>query len=162
MAQLVFRDDSKSHCGVVLFPVGSDVHFSRLKKLIEKLVADSALRKQYYRDLRFPLERYYSDYECFAEEASDGWLHAGRSLAFVLTRDNMIRTQVSLDKQEYALARREAKSLGISVAEFVRRAIRERLPAMEDAPWMRYAGLVESGNPRSSQSIDEVVYGSKD
>jgi hypothetical protein len=74
----------------------------------------------------------------------------------------MIRTQVSLDKQEYALARKEARSLGISVAEFVRRAIRERLPATEDAPWMRYAGMVESGNQRSSQSIDEVVYGSKD
>jgi Ribbon-helix-helix protein, copG family len=74
----------------------------------------------------------------------------------------MIRTQVSLDKKEYALARKEAQSLGISVAEFVRRAIRERLPAMEDATWMRYAGMVESGNPHSSQSIDEVVYGSKD
>jgi Ribbon-helix-helix protein, copG family len=74
----------------------------------------------------------------------------------------MIRTQVSLDKHEYALARKEAKSLGISVAEFVRRAIRERLPAAKDAPWMRYAGMVESGDPRSSQSIDEVVYGGKD
>jgi hypothetical protein len=74
----------------------------------------------------------------------------------------MIRTQVSLDKQEYALARKEARSLGISVAEFVRRAIRERLPATTDAPWMRYAGMVESGDAHSSQSIDEVVYGSKD
>jgi ribbon-helix-helix CopG family protein len=76
--------------------------------------------------------------------------------------DNVIRTQISLDKQEYALAREEAQSLGISVAEFVRRAIRERLPVSQDAPWMRYAGMVESGDPRSSRSIDEVVYGSKD
>jgi hypothetical protein len=74
----------------------------------------------------------------------------------------MIRTQVSLDKQEYALARQEARSLGISVAEFVRRAIRERLPVAEAAPWMRYAGMVESGDPHSSQSVDEIVYGSKD
>ena len=74
----------------------------------------------------------------------------------------MIRTQVSLDKQEYALARREAQSLGISVAEFVRRAIREQLPSAEDAPWMRYAGMVESGDLRSSQCIDDVVYGAKD
>ncbi len=74
----------------------------------------------------------------------------------------MIRTQVSLDKQEYALARKEARSLGISIAEFVRRAIRERLPAAEAAPWMRYAGMVESGDPHSSQSVDEIVYGSKD
>jgi hypothetical protein len=83
-------------------------------------------------------------------------------LSYVCVDDNMIRTQVSLDKHEYALARKEAQSLGISVAEFVRRAIRERLPPANNAPWMRYAGMVESGDPRSSQSIDEVVYGSKD
>jgi hypothetical protein len=74
----------------------------------------------------------------------------------------MIRTQISLDKREYALARKQAQSLGISVAEFVRRAIREQLPVCEDSPWMRYAGFVESGDPLSSRSIDEVVYGSKD
>ena len=74
----------------------------------------------------------------------------------------MIRTQVSLDPKEYDAARREAKALGISVAEFVRRAIRDRLPAPGAAPWMRYAGFVESGNLRSSSSIDEIVYGSKD
>lgn len=74
----------------------------------------------------------------------------------------MIRTQISLDAGEYALVKREAKLLGIPVAEFVRRAIRLGLPARGQAPWMRYAGLVESGNPRSSQTVDEVVYGSKD
>jgi len=36
------------------------------------------------------------------------------------------------------------------------------LPPSGKAVWMRYAGLVESGNPRSSQSIDEIVYGFKD
>jgi len=74
----------------------------------------------------------------------------------------MIRTQVSLDKQDYALAKKEAKALGISVAELVRRAVRRMLPASSQAPWMRYAGLVESGNARSSQSIDDIVYGHKD
>ena len=74
----------------------------------------------------------------------------------------MIRTQISLDEHEYSLAKKEAKTLGISVAEFVRRAIRQVLPADADAPWMRYAGLVESGNARSSRSIDEVVYGAND
>ena len=76
----------------------------------------------------------------------------------------MIRTQVSLDAKEYALARREAKALGISVAEFVRRAIREQLPTNggESGAWMRYAGFVETGNPRSSASVDEIVYGAKD
>jgi hypothetical protein len=74
----------------------------------------------------------------------------------------MIRTQISLESKDYAQARKQAKALGISVAEFVRRAIRDRLPADDAAPWMRYAGFVESGDARSSASIDEIVYGSKD
>ncbi len=74
----------------------------------------------------------------------------------------MIRTQVSLEKREYALAKKEAKALGISLAEFVRRAIRDKLPVSEEAPWMRYAGMVASGDPNSSLSIDEIVYGSTD
>jgi hypothetical protein len=74
----------------------------------------------------------------------------------------MIRTQVSLDEVEYKLAKKEARALGISVAEFVRRAIRQTLPPAAGASWMRYAGFVESGDPRSSQSVDDVVYGTKD
>ncbi len=74
----------------------------------------------------------------------------------------MIRTQVSLDQNEYALAKKEAKALGISIAEFVRRAIRDKLPPDRSRPWMRYIGMVESGDSRSSQSIDDVVYGTKD
>lgn len=70
----------------------------------------------------------------------------------------MIRTQISLDKHEYALAKKHAKALGISVAEFARRAVRQVLSANRGAPWMRYAGLVQSGDARSSQSVDEVVY----
>jgi hypothetical protein len=74
----------------------------------------------------------------------------------------MIRTQVSLDERDYALVKKEAQALGISVAEFVRRAIRDALPPSGAGVWMRFAGVVESGNPRSSQSIDDIVYGSKD
>jgi len=74
----------------------------------------------------------------------------------------MIRTQVSLDERDYKLAKKEAAELGISVAEYVRRAIRRALPPSAHPAWMRYAGLVESGNPRSSQSVDDVVYGHKD
>ena len=40
----------------------------------------------------------------------------------------MLRTQVSLDEQDYKLAKREAAALGISVAEYVRRAIQSTLP----------------------------------
>lgn len=74
----------------------------------------------------------------------------------------MIRTQISLDKREYALVKKEAAALGISIAELVRRALRQALPEDHQAPWMRYAGFVESGDPNSSQSVDEVIYGSKD
>lgn len=74
----------------------------------------------------------------------------------------MIRTQVSLDEQDYKLAKKEARALGIPVAEYVRRAIRRVLPPSARPVWMRYAGLVESGNPRSSLSVDEIVYGNKD
>ena len=74
----------------------------------------------------------------------------------------MIRTQISLDEHEYALAKEGAQSLGISVAEFVRRAVREALPANHSAPWMKFAGFVETGDRRSSHSIDELVYGQKD
>ena len=73
----------------------------------------------------------------------------------------MIRTQVSLDEHDYALAKNEARALGIPVAEFVRRAIRQALPPSGKAPWMRYAGMVETGDSRSSQSVDEIVYGRK-
>jgi hypothetical protein len=76
--------------------------------------------------------------------------------------DNMIRTQISLDEREYELAKRQARALGISIAELVRRAVRDVLPVAGDRPWMRYAGFVQSGDPRSSQSVDDLVYGTKD
>ena len=41
--------------------------------------------------------------------------------------------------------------MGISVAEFVRRAVREALPSRGDVPWMKFAGFVETGNPRSDR-----------
>ena len=83
--------------------------------------------------------------------------------------DNMIRTQISLEQEEYLMAQREARAQGISVAEFVRRSIRKNLSAhasgqaaTPEAPWMRYLGLVETGDPNSSQTVDEIVYGRKD
>ncbi len=74
----------------------------------------------------------------------------------------MIRTQISLDEREYSLVKKEAATLGISVAELVRRAVRQALPVNDEAPWMRFAGFVETGDPQSSESIDEIVYGAKD
>jgi hypothetical protein len=74
----------------------------------------------------------------------------------------MIRTQISLDESEHSAAKKEARALGISVAEFVRRAVRNALPPRGQGAWMKYAEFVETSDPGSSQSIDEIVYGQKD
>lgn len=74
----------------------------------------------------------------------------------------MVRTQVSLSRLEYDTAKREARRLGISLAELLRRSLRSMLPADETKPWMKHAGMVETGDATSSQKIDDVVYGQKD
>jgi predicted membrane chloride channel (bestrophin family) len=73
----------------------------------------------------------------------------------------MIRTQVSLSEVEYAAAKREAARLGISLAELLRRSLRSLVTVDESKAWMRYAGMVESGDTNSSQRIDDVIYGQK-
>jgi hypothetical protein len=74
----------------------------------------------------------------------------------------MERTQISLSREEMQAARAEAKRLGISLAELLRRSLRSLLPAPGDSPWMRYAGIIESGDASSSQRIDDIIYGQKD
>lgn len=74
----------------------------------------------------------------------------------------MVRTQISLSDQEYKAAKHEAARLGISLAELLRRSLRTILPADPSKPWMRYAGMIETGDPTASQKIDDVVYGQKD
>jgi len=73
----------------------------------------------------------------------------------------MVRTQIRLTQEEYEAAKREARRLGISLAELLRRSLRTMLPVDEERPWMRYAGLIESGDAAASQNIDELVYGRK-
>ncbi len=73
----------------------------------------------------------------------------------------MIRTQISLSEAEYAAAKQEAARLGISLAELLRRSLRAMMPADESKPWMRYAGMVETGDSRSSERVDEIVYGAE-
>ena len=73
----------------------------------------------------------------------------------------MIRTQIRLDEQGYELEKTAASALSIPVAEFVRRAIRDALPAQGSGPWMKYAGFVQTGDRRSSQFIGELIYGRK-
>ena len=74
----------------------------------------------------------------------------------------MIRTQISLSAHEYGAAKREARRLGISLAELLRRSLRAIVPADASKPWMRHAGMVDTGDPASSQTIDDIVYGQKD
>ena len=74
----------------------------------------------------------------------------------------MVRTQISLSDLEYRAAKREAARLGISLAELLRRSLRTLLPTDEAKPWMRYAGMIETGDRQASQKIDDVVYGQKD
>lgn len=74
----------------------------------------------------------------------------------------MIRTQISLSEREYRAAKSEARKLGISLAELLRRSLRSILPGDSSKPWMRYAGMVETGDSDSSRHIDEIVYGRKD
>jgi hypothetical protein len=82
------------------------------------------------------------------------------SMQLVIT---MIRTQISLDERAYREAKAEAKRLSISLAEFLRRAVAAALAPTQQAagkrPWMRYAGIGASGDPRASETVDEVVYG---
>lgn len=73
----------------------------------------------------------------------------------------MVRTQISLPEEDYEAAKREARQLGVSLAEFFRRSLRSALPANDSKPWMRFAGMIDSGDPHSSQNIDEIVYGKK-
>lgn len=74
----------------------------------------------------------------------------------------MIRTQISLDEAAYRGAKQEAAREGISLSEFLRRAVAAALgrrPPGSQRPWMRHAGSVASGDPKASTSVDEVVYG---
>lgn len=74
----------------------------------------------------------------------------------------MVRTQVSLTEEDYDAAKAEAARLGISLAELLRRSLRAMIQSDESKPWMRFAGFVASGDPQSSQGIDDVVYATKD
>ena len=67
----------------------------------------------------------------------------------------MVRAHTTLTDEEYAAAKREAARLGISLAELLRRSVRSLLPVDARAPWMRYAGMVDSGDPHASTRGDD-------
>jgi hypothetical protein len=66
--RLFFWDDDHRECGVIVFARGKTVPYTRVRNLISELVAKSAVRQKYQRDLAFPLERHYWDYSSFPEE----------------------------------------------------------------------------------------------
>jgi hypothetical protein len=72
----------------------------------------------------------------------------------------MIRTQISLEEQSYLDAKAESRRLGISLAEFLRRAVAAALSTRHAGkrPWMRHAGSIASGDPHASRTVDDVVY----
>ena len=86
-------------------------------------------------------------------------------LSLACYNDNtMIRTQISLNKKEYQEAKKFAKELGISLAEFFRRALESFILKSDnenDKPWMKYKGFVSTGKSHTNEDIDEIVYGSK-
>ena len=73
--------------------------------------------------------------------------------------DNMIRTQISVDRELYERAKSMARRQGISLAELCRRSLRETLSREPvNKPWMAYAGILD-GEADDSGTVDEVVYG---
>lgn len=73
----------------------------------------------------------------------------------------MVRTQISLDERAYRSAKAQARREGISLAEFLRRALARALTeaAPDKRPWMRHAGSLASGDPDASATVNDVVYG---
>jgi hypothetical protein len=71
----------------------------------------------------------------------------------------MIRTQISVEKTTYERAKRVSARHGISLAEFIRRSLDEKLAQEESQkPWMAFAGCID-GDIHDSSSVDDVVYG---
>ena len=72
----------------------------------------------------------------------------------------MMRTQISFDRELYVEAKRVAKRRGVSLAELCRQGLRTVLGGEESqVPWMNYVGMFTSDDDRTSERIDEVVYG---
>jgi len=61
--RIFFWDEAKTYTGVFLFPLDAKRHISRVRDVIEKLVADPQFRAKHRRPLQFPLERHYGSDE---------------------------------------------------------------------------------------------------
>lgn len=73
----------------------------------------------------------------------------------------MTKAEIALEPELYEQAQEEADRRGMSLTELVQKILREALQeAVEELekPWMRYAGIFDSGDPNASQTVNEVVY----
>jgi hypothetical protein len=59
------------------------------------------------------------------------------------------------------MAKEESRRIGISLAEFLRRSVAAALAPRRrrKKPWMRFAGVLCSGDSGAGRSVNEVVYG---
>lgn len=75
----------------------------------------------------------------------------------------MKRLQISIEPELDAAVGQRAEKEGLSKAEVIRRCVRERIhplpPIQEDPLYKLFKSPVKGGDPNSSETIDEVVYG---
>lgn len=72
--------------------------------------------------------------------------------------DNMVRTQISVDRELYERVKSMAKRHGISLAELCRRSLRETVSSEPvNNTWLAHTGILDGG-PDDSKTVDEVVY----
>ena len=70
----------------------------------------------------------------------------------------MVRTQISLDNQDHARAKKRAAELGISLSELVRRALRSELGERAGRGDLSdLFGILDSGHTDTSSRVDELV-----
>lgn len=72
----------------------------------------------------------------------------------------MHRTQISLGEDQYRFLVAEARRLGVSLAEVVRRLIAERMAGREEAedPFEALAGAGEGDGRFSGRDHDHILY----
>jgi Ribbon-helix-helix protein, copG family len=75
----------------------------------------------------------------------------------------MKRLQISIEPELDRAVERRAEEEGLSKAEVIRRCVREKvepLPPIEDDPLFKmFMAPVKGGDPNSSMTINDVVYG---
>jgi Ribbon-helix-helix protein, copG family len=75
----------------------------------------------------------------------------------------MKRLQISIEPELDEAVARRAEEQGLSKAEVIRRCVREEIrplpPIEEDPLYKLFKSPVEDGDPNSSMTVNEVVYG---